>query len=104
MIGGMAVSAKDKDCAHLTISAMATKQSLPVNAYAINYANWEKAQIEPYLNAQLNDVVIQLGKNITNTEPMGADYEKLIDYIRLKAPIANIVLIGEFWPETLKRL
>lgn len=107
---GMAASAKDKDYVHLTVSALATKQSLPVNAYAINYAGWEKAtdrastydQIEPYLNAQLNDVVIQLGENITTTQTMGADYEKLIDYIRLKAPKAKIVLIGEFWPDVNK--
>ena len=103
---GMASRSIDTDYVHVVANRMADKQNLPINEYAYNYATWEvqasdRAEtfpmIKPYLNSNLDTVVIQLGENVSNLTTFQDDYEELVKYVMDNARNARIVLVGDFW-------
>ena len=103
---GMASTSIDTDYVHVVANMMADNQYLPVNEYAYNYATWELqasdrsetfSMIKPYLNSNLNVVVIQLGENVSNLTTFQKDYEELVKYVKNNAKNARIVLVGNFW-------
>ena len=103
---GMASTSVDTDYVHVVANRMADMQNLPVNAYAFNYSIWEtqasdRAEtfpvIKPYLNSNLDIVVIQLGENASNLTTFQDDYEELVKYVKNNARNARIILVGNFW-------
>ena len=103
---GMAASTRENDFVHKVCSSL--EQKYTVHSNAIYYTSWETAAdrnsqlsiLDPYLNADLDLVTIQLGDNITgNFGTLTSDYQNLIGYVRSKAPHAQIMVIDQFcWP------
>lgn len=58
--------------------------------------------IEPYLSDKINLITIQLGENVVDKTTLKEDFVELIKYIKVKAPNAKILLIGEFWKDDEK--
>ena len=102
---GMAATTKDKDYVHLVADYL--KQSRgDVCFYAMNYYKWENQAhdraetydvLDPYLSPKLNLVTIQLSENVSDTTTFETDLEALINYVREKAPDAQILVIDDFW-------
>lgn len=102
---GMAASDIDHDYVHLTIKHLKEKRD-DVNSYIYNFNAWERQcedrdetleSIEPYLDKALNLVTIQLGENTKELKTFKNDFISLINFIKNKAPNAEIVVIGDFW-------
>lgn len=117
---GMGATTQQNDYYHQvssTLAASCTAGGKAYNSAAFNYAIWEihygkRAEVlyllDPYLSPELELVTIQLGENaIPDANGFAADFPVLIQYIRAKAPNAQIVLVGNFWnnavEETVKR-
>lgn len=117
---GMGATAQQNDYYHQVSSALAASCAAKGEAYnsaAFNYAIWEinfgkRAEVlyllDPYLSPELELITIQLGENaIPDANGFAADFPALIQYIRVKAPNAQIVLVGNFWnnavEETVKK-
>lgn len=112
---GMGATLPQNDYYHLvsaSLAAACAAQGRAYNSAAFNYAIWEinygkRAEVlyllDPYLSAELELVTIQLGENaIPDPNGFAADFPALIQYIRTKAPNAKIVLIGNFWNNTVE--
>ncbi len=117
---GMGATTQQNDYYHQVSSVLAASCAAKGKAYnsaAFNYAIWEinfgkRAEVlyllDPYLSPELELVTIQLGENaIPDANGFAADFPALIQYIRAKAPNAQIVLVGNFWnnavEETVKK-
>lgn len=106
---GMAASREDKDYVHLVKNGIEDREKeISVSALAYNYYLWEvqaldRAEtfslIEPYLSDEINLITIQLGENVVDTTTLKEDFVELIKYIKVKAPNAKILLVGEFWKD-----
>lgn len=76
-----------------------------VEASRLNFATWELAYdrtsrldlLDLYLSDKLNLVTIQLGENVRDVSQYEPDLERLIVYVRQRAPKARIIVIGDFW-------
>ena len=102
---GMGATSIDKDYYHQVLKGLSrTKKN--VNGAAMNYAIWEisygdRARIlhllDGYLSSSLDLVSVQLGDNVTNTAGFDGDFRTLLQYIRAKAPNAQIIVTGNYW-------
>lgn len=105
---GMAASAEDKDYAHV-LANMYASDGKEVSLDVYNYNAWEMAEASQiprssYLSSldtffssdkpQADLVVLQLGENCTQYQSLSVDFGGLIDYLRQKAPSAEIVATG----------
>lgn len=104
---GMAATVPTQDYYHLVCSNL-SKDGVSVSSNCIYYKDWESAdpgsarslqlsKLDQYLSSNLDLVTIQLGENVLNTSGLQADYETLINYVKAKAPHAQIIMIGDFW-------
>jgi len=102
---GMAATRKENDYYHKVCDYLTSKKGT-LGTYVVNYSDWEtqyydRAEtytiIDRYLSDKLNLVTIQLSENANNTSTLESDYVSLINYIKRKAPNAEIILIGDFW-------
>lgn len=103
---GMGATELQKDYYHLVCAGLSASRE-SVHSAALNYAIWEISSgaresvlylLDPYLSGKLELVTIQLGENaIPDAAGFAADFPKLIQYIRGKAPNAQIVIVGNFW-------
>ena len=109
---GMAATTADKDYVHLVVNHL-KKMHNNVCYYAVNFCTWEmqahdRAEtyevIDPYLSSKLDLITIQLSENVYDTTTFETDYESLIKYIRMKAPNADVYIIGDFWDISEKEL
>ena len=111
---GMAASEAPKDYYHRLVAAL-TERYGDVNAYALNYSQWEinghdRGQtfsiIDPLLCEQLDYIILQLGENVTDSSTLRTDLETLVIHIRDKCPDASIVMVGNFWEnkETVEKI
>lgn len=109
---GMAASRADKDYVHLVEAHLkSTHPDTEVSTSAFNYTAWETENVDragtygaldPYLNADLDLVTIQLSENVTDITTFQTDFEALIRYIQAAAPEAQIIVIDDFWIEDEK--
>ena len=107
---GMAASRPENDYYHLVTDYL--RQIYPeVGSYAVNFSQWEfqsydRAEtysiIDPYLSSELDLVTIQLSENVTNMSTFESDFESLIEYVKLNAPNARILIIDDFWDDGSK--
>ena len=101
---GICSTRPDNDYFHLVVKHLESQYGTVV-AYPYNMSPWERSNdrhscldlIDVYLSDKLNLVTIQLGENVTDQTTYEKDLEKLIDYVRQKAPKAQIIIIGDFW-------
>ncbi len=101
---GICSTRPDNDYFHLVVKHLESQYDTVV-AYPYNMSPWERSNdrhscldlIDVYLSDKLNLVTIQLGENVTDQTTYEKDLEKLIDYVRQKAPKAQIIIIGDFW-------
>lgn len=105
---GMAASRTSKDYVHRVVQFLKNKKK-SINYAAYNYSIWETQahdraetyqSIDPYLNQNINLVIIQLGENISNTDTLEQDYEQLIQHVKQQAPHAQVIVVGNFWKNT----
>lgn len=98
---GMAASCEDRDYIHL-IAATLPEPSV----YAFNFYIWEVQSrdrveslslLDGYLSEKLELITIQLSENVTDLTTFETDYEELIQYIKERAPNAQIIVIDDFW-------
>lgn len=108
---GMAATTREKDWVHrLNVKIQGTNPVAPsFNAY--NIANWEvahntfdKTAYDSYFAGDEDLVVIRLGENALDDANYQADFELLIDYVKSKAPLARIVVTGNFWTSSSREL
>ena len=101
---GMASSTKEKDFVHQVVNRAAA--TCDVEYSAINYSEWEKMssdrsrllyQLDEILAEQYDNIVVQLGENVSDLRTFGEDLEALICYINKKQPSAQVILVGTFW-------
>lgn len=105
---GMAASAEEKDYAHV-LASMFEKTEDKVDLDVINYNTWELAEASmvprsTYLSSldglfgsnveEADLIVLQLGENCTQYQNLYADFGALIDYLKGKAPDAQIIATG----------
>ncbi len=105
---GMGATTLDRDYFNI-VSRSLRHRDPSLNAAAMNYSIWEILcdsrdttldLLDPYLSPELDLVSVELGENvIQNRGNFAADYDKLIGYIKTKAPNAQIVLMGTFWQD-----
>ena len=101
---GICSSEPDNDYFHLVLKKLEAKHGNVV-AYPYNFSTWEHLRvrdkafnlIDPFLSNKLNLVTIQLGENSTDLTTYEKDLEKLIQYVKEKAPEATILVIGDWW-------
>jgi len=107
---GMAASRPENDYYHLVTDYLRQTYG-EVGSYAVNYSQWEfqsydRAEtysiIDPYLSPELDLVTIQLSENVTNMSTFESDFESLIQYVKLNAPNARILIIDDFWDDDSK--
>lgn len=104
---GMAATSSDKDYYHLIVKSLEAKLE-NVNSTVYSFISWEtlatdRAEtltlIDEYLNENLDLVTVQLGENVTDNENIENDFLELINYIKEKAPNAQIIIVGNFWED-----
>lgn len=104
---GMAATVATQDYYHLVCTGL-SKDNIQVSSNCIYYKDWESAdpgsgrtlqlsKLDQYLTSNLDLVTIQLGENILNTNGLQADYETLVNYVKARAPHAQIIFVGDFW-------
>jgi lysophospholipase L1-like esterase len=104
---GMASSSDEKDYVHLVTSYLEQKNNLGgVVENSVNLSSWETnssdraeflALLDDYLSTSLELVTIQLGENVSDFSTYETDFEDLINYVKDKAPNAEIIVVGDFW-------
>ena len=103
---GMAASTDENDYVHLIGKWLEENKTEEVKYYAYNFAIWEiqsydRAEIlsvlDSYLSSNLDLVTIQLSENASNIDTFETDCEELFNYIKDKAPNAQIIIIDDFW-------
>ena len=107
---GMAATEEDKDYVHQVVLELNDKKG-SINFFAYNFYAWEvqgtdRAEtlqlLDSFLSPQLDLVTIQLGENASDTNTLEQDSEELIRYIAAVCPNAQIMVVGEFWEDSLK--
>jgi uncharacterized coiled-coil protein SlyX len=102
---GMAATVAENDYVHQTVSSLIEKYT-SVNYAVCNYAAWETQSndraetfpsIDTYLNSEDDLVIVQLGENVSDATTYESDYEELLRHIKILAPNAKIISIGNFW-------
>lgn len=101
---GICSTQPDNDYFNLIVKELKNQHG-DVVAYPYNFAPWEKAAkrdsaldlIDVYLSDKLDLVTIQLGENAGDITTYEQDLENLINYVREKAPKAQIIVIGDWW-------
>lgn len=112
---GMGATRAAGDYYHVTAANLQAQCSATGKAFssaAMNYAIWEVSSgnrsqylylLDPYLSSSLDLVSIQLGENaMADDAGFAADFPALIQYIRKKAPKAEIVIVGNFWKDAVQ--
>lgn len=101
---GMVSSTKEKNYVHQVVNR--TIASYDVKYSAINYSEWEKMssdrsrllhQLDDVLAGKYDNVIIQLGENVTDLSTFSEDLETLVCYINERQPSAQVILVGAFW-------
>ena len=102
---GMAATSEEFDYYHIVVDHLKRAYD-EVSNYALNFSLWERLSsdrsealglIDACLSDKLHLVTIQLGENVSDISTFGNDFEDLINYIKNKAPKAEIVVVGDFW-------
>ena len=102
---GMAATSEEFDYYHIVVDYLKRTHG-EVNNHALNFSLWERLSsdrsealvlIDACLSDELDLVTIQLGENVSDISTFGDDCEELINYIKAKAPAAEIVVVGDFW-------
>ncbi len=102
---GICATEMENDYFGLVKAAVEKRKEQPVVAYRYNFAAWERSYdrnaclrlLNPYLDASLDLVTIQLGENVRDISTFENDLVSLIQYVRERAPKAQIVVVGDFW-------
>lgn len=101
---GICSTKPDNDYYGLVESYLRQK-SESVVGYRYNFFVWERSSnrnstlnlLDMMLSDKLSLVTIQLGENVRDTSKYESDLESLIRYVRVKAPKAKIIVVGDFW-------
>lgn len=109
---GLGASCFENDYLH-KLGEMSFNSKKNVYVYPLNYSVWEMTdtgrsallgQLDTYLDEKLDLIVIQLGENILNTDSFETDYSNLIEYVKGKAPNAQIVIVDDFWDDEKSKI
>ena len=105
---GMAATTPDKDYFHLVTSGL-QQDYANVTASCHYLKSWEEdtnrnnhlGEMDPYLNADVDLVTIQLGDNIVaGKETLYNDFYNIVAHVKEKAPNAQIMVVSSFcWPD-----
>ena len=102
---GMAATEANKDYVHLVADSLKNEYG-DICWYSTNFSKWERQahdraetyeDIDKYLNKKLDLVTIQLSENASDLTNFESDFEALIEYVRVNAPKAEILVIDDFW-------
>ena len=58
--------------------------------------------LDGLLSEELDLVTIQLSENASDLSTFESDFEELIRYVQKGAPVAQILVIGDFWDKEQK--
>ena len=103
---GMAATILDNDYVHQFISIFEENSKEKIDCKIFNFSEWEvlskdRTQTVPlldgFLDKSLDLVTIQLSENIVDITTFEVDLTELVEYVKAKAPNAQIVLIDDFW-------
>lgn len=104
----MAATTPDKDYFHLVTSGL-QQDYANVTASCHYLKSWEEdtnrnnhlGEMDPYLNADVDLVTIQLGDNIVaGKETLYNDFYNIVAHVKEKAPNAQIMVVSSFcWPD-----
>lgn len=105
----MAATERSKDWVHQLQTRLRTKDPL-AEVTAFNIADWEVnlsaynySLLDPYLGQDVDAVILRLGEN-GPTGGYASEFNVLIDYIKQKAPFAQIIIGGQFWQNDTKEI
>lgn len=104
---GMAATAPEKDYVHVLSRLIEQDTGQQVETTVLSCKEWELSAERENMLSEFKDIpedadliTIQTGENVTlNMEEIKKDYRILFNFIRLKAPDAQILVLGEIlWP------
>lgn len=109
---GICATKMDNDYFGLVKAGASARSGEPVVAYRYGFSVWERSGdrntclrlLNPYLDASLDLVTIQLGENARDLSTFENALVSLIQYVREKAPKARIIVIGDFWDKKKNEL
>ena len=95
---GKAASSKEKDYIHL-ISAKLNNNIIPVNisSWEGSHATFSLSEYDKHFKTLPDMVIIRLGENVLNHTGFETSLQKLIDYVKSKAPKSKLLITGTFW-------
>lgn len=105
---GMAASTAANDFVHkLQTRIRAINPSTTIDgkyciAWEQAHTTFDKTAFDSYFSTVPQLVIIRLGENVTDTTNYQTSLQSLVDYIKTKAPLARIVITGNFWASTAK--
>jgi len=100
---GMAASVRENDFVHRLQSKIRLVnpdcEITPVNISAWEQAHttYDKSNLDTYFTTPPNLVILRIGENVSDLTDFDISIQGLIDYVKLKAPSANIVMTGTFF-------
>ncbi len=108
---GMAATVREKDWVHrLNVKIKGTRTTTPIFS-AQNIADWEINHgtynlnlMDSYFAGDEDLVVIRLGENVGVFTNYETNFNDLIAYVKSKAPLARIVVTGNFWTNSTKEI
>lgn len=104
---GMAATAPEKDYVHVLSRLIEQDTAQQVETTVLSCKEWELSAERENMLSEFESIpedadliTIQTGENVTlNMEEIEKDYRILFNFIRLKAPDAQILVLGEIlWP------
>lgn len=102
---GMAASDENHDYFHLVLKYLESKND-NVMGVPYNFSVWETQShdrdetleyLDRYLSPDLDLITVQLAENAFDLTTYQEDYVSLLEYIKVKAPNARILVMGDFW-------
>lgn len=108
---GMAASTRAKDWVHQLNTKIQGLNPIAPTFSAHNIGAWEQAHttfdknaFNSYFAGDEDLVVIRLGENVSDLTNYEMSFNNLITYVKSKAPLAKIIVTGNFWVNTNKDL
>lgn len=95
---GMAASQKENDYIHI-LAAKLNTNVIPVNisAWEGTHSTFDLGNYDKYFDKNPDLIIIRLGENVSNPFGFDKSLQRLIEYIKLKAPKSKILITGTFW-------
>ena len=105
---GMGATSREKDYFHILAGLLSFDYT--VTAESLNFTMWESPELFGFareaslplladsLKEPFDAIVLQFGENIHDPGNLSEEYRDLVSFVRNLQPSAQIVIIGDFWP------